>query len=69
MKKIKGLLPYQILTKRETEITDLLIKGYTTGEISSHLNIKSNTVSTIKKNIFLKLKVDSVIELYKLLNN
>jgi len=67
MKKINGLHPSQILTKRELEITDLLIQGYKTGEIASIFDIKSNTVSTIKRNIFLKLRIESSIDLYKLL--
>jgi len=58
----------QILSKREFEIAKLLVKGYRTKDISNHLLIKSNTVSTIKKTIFIKTNVKSNIELYELFN-
>ena len=66
MSKIKALSPAQLLTKRELEIVLLLLKGCRTKDISETLVLKPNTVSTFKKNIFLKLRVNSVIELYKL---
>lgn len=69
MKKINGLHPTEILSNREFEIAKYLLEGYKTLEIAHQLNLKSNTVSTIKRNIFLKLRVESVIDLYKLLNN
>jgi DNA-binding NarL/FixJ family response regulator len=37
-----------------------------TKEIGDKLNIKPNTVSTIKKVVFRKLKVDTNIKLYKI---
>jgi len=53
------------LTKREFEVALLIIEGETTGAISQKLVIKSNTVSTLKKMIFLKLGINSEIALYK----
>jgi len=41
------------LTKREIEISLLISEGYTTNAIAQKLGIKSNTVSTIKRNVFL----------------
>jgi DNA-binding NarL/FixJ family response regulator len=53
------------LTKREIEISLLILEGYTTSIIAKKLGIKSNTVSTIKRMIFLKLDIHSEIALYK----
>ena len=58
----------KILTKREFEVASLLIKGYRTKDISNQLLIKSNTVSTFKKTIFIKTKVKSSIELFIMFN-
>jgi two-component system invasion response regulator UvrY len=56
-----------ILSPREWDVLCLLNQGMKVSEISLRLAIKSNTVSTIKKNIYSKLNINSVIELYKLL--
>jgi len=69
MKKINEMSPMEMLTKRELEVVNFLLEGRKTLEIANQLHIKSTTVSTVKKNIFLKLRVESVIDLYKLLNN
>jgi DNA-binding NarL/FixJ family response regulator len=53
------------LTKREIEISLLILEGDTTNAIAKKLGIKSNTVSTIKRMIFLKLGIHSEIALYK----
>ncbi len=58
--------PLNILTKREMEIAELYAEGYGNLEISNSLNIKQNTVSTIKKNIFEKLKIENMVELVEL---
>ena len=42
------------LSKREFEVCNLLLIGNCTNEIAELLNIKCNTVSTIKKSIFNK---------------
>lgn len=54
------------LAAREREIFDFMIKGMRTKDISETLNLKPNTVSTVKKVIFRKLQVNSTIELYKI---
>jgi DNA-binding CsgD family transcriptional regulator len=53
------------LTKREIEISLLILEGYTTNEIALKLGIKSNTVSTMKRRVFLKFGINSEIALYK----
>jgi DNA-binding NarL/FixJ family response regulator len=53
------------LTKREIEISLLILEGESTNAIAKKLGIKSNTVSTIKRMIFLKLGIHSEIALYK----
>ena len=53
------------LTKRELEITELLIDGKWTKEIAETLNLKETTISTHKLRIFQKMKVSNVIELFK----
>lgn len=53
------------LSKRETEVCNLLLTGNCTNKIAELLNIKCNTVSTIKKSIFYKTKTTNLIELYE----
>jgi DNA-binding NarL/FixJ family response regulator len=54
------------LTKREQEVVKYLISGSKNSHIANVLGLKPNTISTTKKNIFFKLKVDSLIQLYDL---
>ncbi|MFZ4928004.1 response regulator transcription factor [Chryseobacterium sp. Mn2064] len=58
--------PLTSLTKREMEIAELYAEGYGNLEIANSLDIKQNTVSTIKKNIFEKLKIENLVELVDL---
>lgn len=58
--------PLNSLTKREMQIAELYAEGYGNLEISNSLNIKQNTVSTIKTNIFEKLKIENMVELVDL---
>ena len=53
------------LSSRETEVCNLLLTGNSTNKIAELLNIKWNTVSTIKKSIFYKTKTANLIELYE----
>lgn len=59
-----------ILTAREREVFSLLIKNYTTKDISKRLNISEKTVRNHISNVMQKLEVESrtsaVIELLKL---
>lgn len=54
------------LTKRELEITRLLLKGYSVKGISNIINISPSTVQTHSKNIYKKLEVCSSQELFGL---
>ena len=56
---------FEKLTKREIEIHMLILEGQTTNAIAKKLGIKSNTVSTTKRMIYLKLGIHSEIALYK----
>jgi DNA-binding NarL/FixJ family response regulator len=53
------------LSKREHDVCNLLIIGNSTTIIAKTLNLKCNTVSTIKKSIFHKTKTSNLIELYE----
>ena len=58
--------PFSSLAVRVLEILHYLLNGYRTKEIANLLGLKMNTVSTIKSNIFDKLKVDSFTHLLQL---
>jgi hypothetical protein len=58
--------PFNILSKREKEVLDLMLQGAQVKDISASLELKSNTISTIKKNILAKTGVKNNIELFKL---
>lgn len=58
------------LTPREKEIFELLIKNYTTEEISTHIGISSKTVRNHISNVIQKLGVkgrsQAILELIKM---
>lgn len=56
----------QLLAKREREVFLLLVSGQSTTQIAIEFGLKSNTISTIKRNIFFKLKISTVIEAYEI---
>jgi two-component system uhpT operon response regulator UhpA len=58
--------PFSILSKREREVLDLILQGTQVKDISASLELKSNTISTFKKNILSKVGVSNNIELFKL---
>jgi DNA-binding NarL/FixJ family response regulator len=58
--------PFSTLAVRELEILHYLLNGYRTKEIANSLGLKMNTVSTIKSNIFDKVKADSFTHLLQL---
>ncbi len=59
-----------VLSTRESEILDLISRGYTYAEISGYLSITVNTVASHIRNIYGKLAVNSrteaVFEAHKL---
>ena len=54
------------LTKRQSEIAELLKQGKKTSEIADILHIKPSTVSSLKFTIFKKLNVSNLVELLQL---
>jgi DNA-binding NarL/FixJ family response regulator len=58
--------PFSSLAVRELEILHYLLNGFRTKEIANSLGLKMNTVSTIKSNIFDKVKADSFTHLLQL---
>ena len=52
----------ETLSKRESEILELLAKGYRYKEIADNLSISTETVRTHIRNIYQKLQVNSGIE-------
>jgi two-component system uhpT operon response regulator UhpA len=58
--------PFKVLSKREREVLDLILKGAQVKDISAQLELKSNTISTFKKSILAKTGVSNNIELFKL---
>jgi len=54
------------LTKRETEVSSLILRGYSSAAIASLLNIFVGTVKVHRKNIYAKLEISSQGELFSL---
>ena len=57
------------LSAREGEVAKYLMAGKGTNFIAKELGVKANTISTVKKNIFKKLGINSSVELYMLIGN
>jgi DNA-binding CsgD family transcriptional regulator len=55
------------LSPREKEVAIHIMEGLSTNLIAEKLGLKSNTISTTKNHIFIKLGVDSIVGLYKVL--
>ena len=58
----------QRLSPREKQVAIYLFNGKSVKYIATSLNLKANTISTFKKKFFLKLQVDSLISLFKKIN-
>ncbi len=54
-----------ILSKKETEVLELLAKGLTTKEIATKLFVSARTIETHRANILKKLQVKNTAELIK----
>lgn len=59
--------PLEKLTKRELEVVQMYADGMGNLEIANALGLKQNSVSTMKKRVFEKLGIDSLVELAALL--
>jgi DNA-binding NarL/FixJ family response regulator len=58
--------PFSLLTARELEILHYILKGMGSNEIGSILNIKYNTVSTVRNTIYEKSHTGNITELFEL---
>lgn len=58
--------PFKVLSKREKEVLQMILQGVQVKDISTALDVKSNTISTFKKSILSKTGVNNNIELFKL---
>ena len=54
-----------VLTARERETVQLLAEGNTTKAIATRLHVSVKTVETHRRNVMIKLDIDSVAELTK----
>jgi DNA-binding NarL/FixJ family response regulator len=55
--------PFSGFTQRELEILHYMLKGRRTNEIAQALNLKGNTISTVKNRIYEKTMAANLIEL------
>ena len=55
-----------VLSGREREVFDLLVRGFSNEEVSGHLDISRRTVETHRSRILKKLQVHSAVELIRL---
>jgi two-component system invasion response regulator UvrY len=58
--------PFTSLAPRELEILHYLLKGMGTKQIAITINLKMNTVSTIKNRIYEKINASNIKELLEL---
>ena len=58
--------PFTTLAPRELEILHYILKGIGTKDIADTLNLKMNTISTIKNRIFEKTTAGNIKELMEL---
>ncbi|WDF46137.1 response regulator transcription factor [Chryseobacterium sp. KACC 21268] len=61
--------PLFSLTERELEIAEMYAEGLGNLEIANRLDIKQNTVSTLKKRIFDKLNIENIVELVEVMKD
>lgn len=66
MEKLTITNSLNILSKRVREVLDLMLQDAQVKDISASLELKSNTISTFKKNILSKTRLKNNIELFKL---
>lgn len=58
--------PFKTLAPRELEILHYVLKGIGTKDIADNLNLKMNTISTLKTRIFEKTNASNIKELMEL---
>lgn len=69
MKNPNLINPLSSLTERELQIAGMYAEGLGNLEIAGKLDVKQNTVSTIKRRIFDKLEIENLVELIELIKN
>lgn len=62
-KRPKTNNPLLLLSNRETEVMQQLVKGTTLSDIARNLGLQISTVNTYKTRIFEKMEVNNIIEL------
>ncbi|MDH6264659.1 DNA-binding CsgD family transcriptional regulator [Rhizobium sp. SG_E_25_P2] len=62
----RARIAHPLLTKRETEIVTLILKGHSNLSISAVLDLSPNTVKVHRRQIYAKLKISSQAELFHL---
>ncbi|HVU58421.1 MAG TPA: response regulator transcription factor [Puia sp.] len=60
--------PFVKLSAREFEVLHYMLRGLSGNDISRNLNLKHNTISTLKSRIFEKTKTSNVLQLKELAN-
>jgi DNA-binding NarL/FixJ family response regulator len=63
------IMPLNILTFRQQEIVDRILKGWSNKQIAIDLNIQTHTVSVHLQNIYPKLGVHSRYEVFAKFGN
>ena len=58
--------PFKVLSPRELEILHYVLKGVGTKQIAQTLNLKMNTISTVKSRIYEKTNAGNIKELIEL---
>ena len=56
-----------VLTERERQVSQLLLRGHSSKSIARELDIAPGTVMVHKRNLFAKLDISSQYELFSLL--
>ena len=69
MRNSKAINPLFRLTERELQIAKMYASGNCNLEIANQLDVKQNTVSTIKRRIFEKLEIENIVELIQILQD
>lgn len=59
--------PLSSLSQRELQIAEMYAAGLGNLEIANELEIKQNTVSTMKKRLFEKLEIENIVQLIDLM--
>jgi DNA-binding NarL/FixJ family response regulator len=61
----KNKIKKHVLTDREKEVLKLVVNGHSSKEIATLLDISENGVEKHRKNLFLKLDVENVVQLVR----